>query len=150
MGALEHSDSDSLMEVLRVPEKVWFELHREGDACDAIVRMEDGSFFTALFVTLPYLQRQMQLSYEMTRNFPDTPAVRYAALDTPHIVVDALETTIIEDTIDNLLALDLFESLFTRVTEDPRKDQGRTTENGRLATQEVAAVVVSDVLVCKD
>ena len=43
-------------------------------------------------------------------------------LDTPHIIVDDLELKFIEDTIDNMVAQDVFESFFTRVTEDEVAD----------------------------
>lgn len=128
-----------------VPDQVWFEVHPEGDACDVIVRMEDGNVYTALFATVPYLHRQMDLCYQVSRQLPDTPAVRYVAIDTPHILIDSLDRETIEDTIDNLIALDVFEGLFTRVTDDPAETE-RTNGGGKLATQEVAAVVITDVL----
>lgn len=125
-------------------EKVWFELHREKDACDVLVQMDDGIVYTATFVTLDYLKRQMQLNYAVTQTIDDTPAVRYAVMETPHILVDELARDIMEDTIDNLIALDVFECHFTRVTE--AEEMNRTMNVGRRATQEVAAVVISDVL----
>jgi hypothetical protein len=88
----------------------------------------------------------MELSYRVTQQMADTPAVRYAVIDTTHIVVETLDKDGIEDTIDNLLALDVFESYFIRVTEDPRH-QTRTSDDGKRATREMAAVVISDVLV---
>jgi hypothetical protein len=140
------------LEGICTPEKVWLELQREKDSCDVIVRMDDGSVYTTLFVTFSYLQRQMDLNYRLTQGMDDTPAVRYALLDTPHILVDELTRDIIEDTIDNLIALDVFESHFTRVTEVENDRQGtqRTTGDGTRATQEVAAVVISDVLLVQD
>jgi hypothetical protein len=109
--------------------------------------------YTALFVTLPYLRRQMELCHAVTKQIPDTPEVRYTVIDTPHILVEELTANIIEDTIDNLIALDVFEGSFTRVTENPDSGSSastRTTNDGKLATQEVAAVVISDVLVIDD
>ena len=129
-----------------MPVRVLLETHREKDACDVIVEMEDGSVFTALFATLDYLKRQMDLCFEVTRELPETPIVRYAVIDTPHILLDDLSRDAIEDTIDNLIALDVFAGLFTRVTEE-EAETSRTTGDGKLATQEVAAVVISDVLV---
>jgi len=139
----------SLSDGLHVPEHIWFELHHEEDACDVIVKMEDGNVYTALFITTTYLQRQMQLNYEISSQLPDTPPVRYCALETPHILVPDLHRDTIEDTIDNLLALDVFEGHFTRVTDDKTPTDTTTTE-GKRATQEVAAVVISDVLVVND
>lgn len=136
----------SLLLAVPAPESVWFELHREGDACDVIVRMDDGNVYTASFVTVDYLYRQMAMNYEMTKQLPDTPAVRYAAIDMGHIIIESLDKDTIEDTLDNLLALDVFESYFVRVTDDDEPEAARTNNGGRRATQEVAAVVISDVL----
>lgn len=136
------------MEGLHTPEKVWFELHREKDACDVLVQMDDGTVYTALFAVSAYIQRQMDLQFQVTQQMKDTPQVRYCVLDTPHILVEDLTHDIIEDTIDNLMALDVFESHFTRVTE--HQDTNRTINVGRRATQEVAAVVISDVLVVQE
>lgn len=137
--------------MIEMPRRVCFEMHQDGgvepDACDVIVEMESGQMFTALFVTMPYLKRQMELSYAVSKQLPDTQPVRYAVLETPHILVDVLDKDTIEDTIDNLLALDVFEGLFTLVTEDDRAATTRTTASGKRATAEVAAVVLSDVLV---
>lgn len=134
-----------IMEGLHTPENVWFELHREKDACDVLVQMDDGTVYTALFALASYLQRQMDLQLQVTQQLHDTPQVRYCVIDTPHIIVDELSHDVIEDTIDNLMALDVFESHFIRVTEN--KDSSRTMDGGERATQEVAAVVISDVLV---
>jgi hypothetical protein len=131
---------------LHTPDEIYYELHREGDACDVIVRMDDKSVYTATFVTMNYLQRQMDLSFQVKRQLPDAPAVRYAVIDTTHIIVESLDKATIEDTIDNLIALDVYESYFIRVTDDPAEDS-RTMNDGRRATKEVAAVVISDVLV---
>jgi hypothetical protein len=135
--------------MIEFPKHVWIEMHndaQEADSCDVIVQTESGKIYTALFITIPYLQRQMQLSYAMSKQLTDAPSVRYAVLETPHIVVDNLNRDTIEDTIDNLLALDVFEGLFTLVTEH---DETPTTtiNTGKRATTEVAAVVLSDVLV---
>lgn len=135
-----------ISDLMMVPEKIWCEMQVEGDACDVIVKMENGAVYTALFATIPYIQRQMELMYMMTQNIPDSPAIRYAVLDTPHVMVEDLKRTTIDDAIDNLLTQDIFESLFTRVTED-ELDKTRTSNDGKLATQEVAAVVIEDVLV---
>ncbi len=135
---------------LQMPVRVWIESHAEGnDARDVIVEMEDGMIFTAVFVTPGYLSRQMELTLEACKQVPDTAPVRFATLDTPHIVVEKLERETIEDTIDNLLAMDVFECSFTQVTDHPQDGTDTTTTNGtgHRATQEVAAVVLSDVLV---
>ncbi len=139
------------MAMLEIPNQVWVEKHNndlgDPDSCDVIVEMEDGKIYTSPFITIPFLQRQMQLSYTVSKQIPDTVPVRYAALETPHVVVENLERDTIEDTIDNLIALDVFETLFTRVTEDEEDRSTRTKGVGKRATTEVAAVVISDVLV---
>lgn len=140
---------------LQIPNKVWIETHQSDfdtpSSCDVLVQMDDGSIYTAHFVTLAYLRRQMDLSFAVTSQIEHTPAVRYAALETPHILVDDLSRDLIEDTIDNLIALDIFENLFTLVAEadaDSAESESRTPNPiGTRATQEVAAVVLSDVLV---
>ena len=137
----------SIIEGLHTPEKVWFELHREKDACDVLVQMDDGTVYTALFAVVAYIKRQMDLHFQVTEQLEDTPQVRYCVLDTPHILVEELSHDVIEDTIDNLIALDVFESHFTRVTEN---HETRTIGGGRRATQEVAAVVISDVLLVQE
>ncbi len=132
---------------LQIPKRVWIELFDTTvrDGCDVIIEMESGMIYTAVFVTLDYLRRQMDLSYEMSKQLPDAPQVRYAALDSPHVLVPNLERDTIEDTIDNLLVMDVFEGFFTQVTED-ETDNGHISDKGKRATTEVAAVVISDVL----
>ena len=128
-----------------IPRRVWIELldEAENDVCDVIVEMEDGALYTALFATQAYLQRQMDLCYHVCKQLEDTPAVRFAMLETPHIFVEALERDMIEDVIDNMMAMDTFEGFFTRVTEEGEE---RTTNHGKRATSEVVAVVMSEVL----
>ena len=135
-----------MMVNIQILKHVWIELHHDNpDACDVIIEMEDGTIYTALFVTPDYLHRQMELSYDLSKQVPDTVPVRFAVLDTPHIAVESLDRDTIEDTLDNLLAMEVFESIFTQVTDQPA-----TTTGGRRATQEVAAAVLSDVLVVED
>lgn len=129
-----------------MPRRIWVEKHdSDRDACDVIVEMENGNYYTAAFVTLPFLRRQMELSYEVSKQLPDTTALRYAVMDTPHIVVENLCRDVIEDTIDNLLALDTFETVFTLVV-----DQNEPDVEQRVRTQEVTAVVLNEVLTIDD
>jgi hypothetical protein len=137
--------------IAQIPVKVWIENHGgDTDARDVIVEMEDGTIYTAVFVTFAYLKRQMELTFEVCQQLPDTAPVRFAALDTQHIILDNLERDTIEDTIDNLLAMDVFEGVFIRVTQKHDEYTTTTTESGHRATQEVAAVLLSDVLVVED
>jgi hypothetical protein len=135
---------------LLIPNRIWIETHDRAmnDSCDVIVEMEDGLVYTAMFVTLPYLERQMRLSYDMCKSLPDVPAVQYATLETPHIIVPDLSREVIDDTIDNLLALDTFSTLFTQVS-DFEEDFPMPSTSGKRATAEVAAVVINEVLVCE-
>ncbi len=126
--------------------RVWVEVHADdNDARDVIVQMDDGTMYTALFVTLNYLRRQMELTYELSKQIPDALPVRYTALETSHVVVESLDRDTIEDTIDNLIALEVFEGVFTCVT-----DSETDTTTGTRATQEVAAVVLNEVLVVEE
>lgn len=145
-----NNEAESIVNV-QIPVKVWIELHSDDpDARDVIVEMEDGMIFTTVFVTLEYLKRQMVLTQDLCQQVPDTVPGRFVALDTPHIVSESLERETIEDTIDNLLALEIFESVFTQVTEPASTRTTTTNGNGHRATQEVAAVVLSDVLVVEE
>ena len=142
--------ANTIAEILTVPEEILCEMHEEGDACDVIVRMDDGAVYTALFATLPYIHRQLSLTWMVTESIPETAPVRYAVLDTPHIIVDDLEMKFIEDTIDNMVAQDVFESLFTRVTEDDEADIKRAVNSSGHTTQEIARAVIEEVLVLID
>ncbi len=139
----------SIAELLIVPDEILCEIHEEGDACDVIVRMDDGTVYTALFATIPYIHRQLSLTWMVTESIPETPPVRYAVLDTPHIIVDDLELKFIEDSIDNMVAQDVFESLFTRVTEDDADSKRAVISRGH-TTQEIARAVIEEVLVIID
>jgi hypothetical protein len=82
---------------------------------DVLAEMEDGSLWMARFVTIPYLQQQMDYGLQVSEGLPNTPKVRYATIETRHVIVDRLDMETIEDVIDNLLALDVFESMFAPV-----------------------------------
>ena len=133
--------ANTIDKIMIMPDEVLCEPHDDGDACDVLVRMEDGTVYTALFATVSYIHRQLRLTWMVTGSIPETPPVRYAVLDTPHIIVEQLQLDIIEDTIDNLVAQDVFESLFTRVTNEPPADEKHFT------TQEIAQAVIDEVLV---
>ncbi|MDZ4771139.1 MAG: hypothetical protein SGJ24_18620 [Chloroflexota bacterium] len=140
-----------MMRAADLPVQIWLEMldAHDQDACDVVVKMENGQYYTAIFVTLPYLGRQMDLSFEMSKEMHYAAPVRYAALEMPHILVSHCDYETIEDTIDNLLALDVFENLFTQVTDDDEIPESKKLPAKR-ATREVAAVVVNDVLQMDD
>ncbi len=83
------------------------------DNTDVLVETDDGAIWSVSFVTIPYLQRQMQASKEVAHDIRNMPPVRFIAIETPHVIVDALDRDTIEDTIDNLMTLGVFESVFT-------------------------------------
>ncbi len=130
------------MVCLSFPHKIWFELHPERDCCDAFVQVEDGCLYSAVFITPDYIQRQMRLTSELARLQHEAAAVRYAVLDMAHIVVETMARETLEDAIYNLIAQDVFEGCFTRVSAEPTS----SGDDSRFATQEMAAVVMHDVL----
>ncbi len=102
---------------------IWIEQQGERDfdnvrdSTDVIVETEDGAMWSASFVTIPYLQRQMQMSREVAGELVNMPPVRFVAIETPHVVVDSLDQDTIEDTIDNMMTLGVFESVFVQYSE---------------------------------
>lgn len=100
--------------------RVWIddtEGPKEG-SMDVLAEMEDGTLWMARFVTIPYLRQQMNYGLEVSHSLPNTPAVRYATIETSHIIVNKLDIDTIEDVIDNLLALEVFESMFMPVSTE--------------------------------
>lgn len=97
--------------------RVWIdntEEPREGSV-DVLAEMEDETLWMARFATIPYIQEQMTYSFEASSDLSNTPAARYATIETQHIIVDRLDMDTIENVIDNLLELGVFESMFARV-----------------------------------
>lgn len=89
------------------------------DSVDVLVEMEDTKLWQAHFVTLPHLQQEMQLSLDVARSHRRAlAATPFLALETPHVVVEELTQEIIEDVIDNLMALGVFESVFAVFTSE--------------------------------
>jgi hypothetical protein len=89
------------------------------DSADVLVEMEDSKLWQAHFVTLAHLQQEMQLSLDVAREHARTLAVtQFLTLETPHVLVEKLTADIIEDVIDNLLALGVFESVFAQFGND--------------------------------
>jgi hypothetical protein len=98
--------------------RVWIddtEELKEGSV-DVLAEMEDRTLWMARFVTIPYLKEQMDYGLQVSQGFNNTPAARYATIETRHVIVDRLDIDTIEDVIDNLLALDVFESMFAPVS----------------------------------
>lgn len=104
--------------------RVWIELEDQDEmgatsegSADVMVEMENGELWTAHFVTLPYLKQQMSLSLAVAERHRSLGSIGFVALETPHVIVDHLEREIIEDIVDNLLALGTFEAVFDLVTD---------------------------------
>jgi hypothetical protein len=108
--------------------RVWIEQQVESgfdpysDATDVLVETEDGQIWMAAFVTIPYLMRQMELSRDMAQSMDldllEMPRVKFVALETPHVIVENLLPDTIEDTVDNLMTLGTFESVFVLHQDD--------------------------------
>jgi hypothetical protein len=91
------------------------------DGVDVMDEMINGEVWTAQFVTLPYLKQQMQMSVVAVADSEGIPAIKtgFVALETPHVIVERLDRDTIEDVVDDLLALETFESVFDLVTDLP-------------------------------
>jgi hypothetical protein len=91
------------------------------DSVDVLVEMEDNKLWQAHFVTLAHLQQEMQLSLDVAREHNQSLApTTFLALETPHVIVAMLTADIIEDVIDNLMALGVFESVFAEFETEAR------------------------------
>lgn len=102
--------------------KIWVEHNLQDseaqrDNADVMVITEDGLRWRGAFVTIPFLQRQMYLSRDVAKDSNMAP-VRFVAIETPHIIVENLLRDTIEDTIDNLMTLGIFENVFRLEDEE--------------------------------
>jgi hypothetical protein len=100
--------------------RVWVEEEPEtgfdplSDSADVLVEMEDGNLWQAHFVTLAHLRQEMRLSLEVARDHKRALApTPFLALETPHVIVENLTPENIEDVIDNLMVLGVFETVFS-------------------------------------
>lgn len=106
--------------------RVWIEPEPEiafdpkTDSADVLVEMVDNKLWQASFVTLAHLQNEMRLSLDVARQHDRAlAATPFLALETPHVIVEELTPEIIEDVVDNLMALGVFESVFTELESGP-------------------------------
>lgn len=101
------------------PKRIWIEqaavdgFNPYQDSTDVIVEMHDGQAWLAHFVTIPFLQRQMHISREVAEVETQLLPVRFVTLETPYVVVENLLPETVEDTVENLITLGTFESVFT-------------------------------------
>lgn len=105
--------------------RVWIDTEPEvnfdpvRDAADVLVEMEDHKLWQAHFVTLSHLQQEMQISLDVANQHNRALAVtQFLALETPHVIVEQLTPDVIEDVVDNLMTLGVFESVFKRLDGD--------------------------------
>lgn len=82
------------------------------DSTDVIVETYDGQTWLAHFVTIPFLQRQMYVSREVAEGEAHLLPVGFLSVETPHVIVENLLPETIEDTVENLITLGTFESVF--------------------------------------
>jgi hypothetical protein len=101
--------------------RVWIELEPEidfdpfKDSADVLVEMVDGELWQAHFVTLAHLRQEMQLSLAVAGTYKRALApTAFLALETPHIIVEDLHQVTIEDVVDNLVVLGVFEGVFAQ------------------------------------
>ena len=104
--------------------RVWIEqdagkgFDPQRDSADVLVETDDDLMWSASFVTIPFLQRQMETSRDVANDVNNMPLVRFVAIETPHVIVEDLSQDTIEDTIDNLMTLGIFESVFVLHSDD--------------------------------
>jgi hypothetical protein len=104
--------------------RVWIEpapqmaFDPDTDSADVLVEMEDERLWQAHFVTLAHLEQEMQLSLDVARQYDKSLALtQFLTLEIPHVIVEKLTSEIIEDVVDNLIALGVFEGVFAQCTE---------------------------------
>ena len=89
------------------------------DSADVLVEMEDSKLWQAHFVTLEHLHQEMQLSLDVARQYNGALApMQFLALETPHVIVEKLTPDVIEDVVDNLMVLGVFESVFAEFASE--------------------------------
>jgi hypothetical protein len=88
------------------------------DMTDVFVETDDGLVWSASFVTIPYLQHQMFMSRQAAADVRSMSEVSFISLETPHVIVENLLPDTIEDTVDNLMTMGTFESVFTLLGND--------------------------------
>ncbi|RPI92047.1 MAG: hypothetical protein EHM39_13955 [Chloroflexi bacterium] len=101
--------------------RVWIEpapqvtFDPETDSADVLVEMEDDRLWQAHFVTLAHLQEEMQVSLGVAKQLNHAlAATQFLALEIPHVIVEKLTPDVIEDVVDNLMAMGVFESVFAQ------------------------------------
>lgn len=119
--------------MIPILKRVWIEqVNAEGfdpyhDSTDVFVETYDGQIWLSHFVTIPFLQRQMFVSHEVAEGEAQLLPVRFIPLETPHVIIENLLPETIEDTVDNLMTLGIFESVFVRYSDPTLLPEGGET-----------------------
>ncbi|MFP4322124.1 MAG: hypothetical protein ACLFTK_06705 [Anaerolineales bacterium] len=113
--------------------RIWTENHADPALeypidVDVMVEMENGELWTAHFVTILYLQQQMELSEAMAEAQTGLGRVAFVALETPHVIVNRISSEAIEDIVDNLMVLGTFEAVFDLVIDTPEGAEQNAVE----------------------
>ena len=105
--------------------RVWIEAEPyidfdpDTDSADVLVEMEDGRLWQAHFVTLAHLRQEMDMSLNVARDYNRVLApTSFLTMETPHVIVENLHQDTIEDVVDNLVVLGIFESTFSMCVAD--------------------------------
>lgn len=105
--------------------RVWIEeepcadFDPDTDSADVLVEMDDGQLWQAHFVTPAYLQRELEMSLSVARDYNRALApIPFLTMETPHVIVEDLQQDTIEDVVDNLVVLGIFESAFSICAAD--------------------------------
>lgn len=93
------------------------------DSADVLAEMEDGRLWQAHFVTLAHVQQELALSLEVARNTPALAPRQFLAMEMAHVIVEELTPEVIEDVVDNLMALGVFESVFAECSPDAESER---------------------------
>src|SRR5258708_20868202 len=106
-----------MMKRLWVEQELWVR-EAEVDNAEVLVETERGLRWRAWFVMIPFLQGQMELNRAFGQDLDKLRAVRFTAIETPHVILDNLLESTIEETVDNLMTMGVFESVFTLCTDE--------------------------------
>ncbi|MCD4686441.1 MAG: hypothetical protein K8S97_10950 [Anaerolineae bacterium] len=114
--------------------RVWIERIPGADVdpkngfADVLVEVEGDELWQAQFVTLSHLRQEMQLSLDVARAYDKTLwTTQFIALETPHVIVDQITQETIENVVDNLMALGVFESIFKELSHYENKVKDAST-----------------------
>lgn len=131
--------------------RVWIEqtpgtdVDPQNGFADVLVEVEGNELWQAQFVTLNHLREEMQLSLDVAREHDQTLwTTQFIALETPHVIVEQIAQETIENVVDNLMALGVFESVFKELSH--YEDKVKVKEvNEKDVAQNVTVVQIKEV-----